>query len=177
MRKQALAAMLVLLAIACGGNVLVDDEPDRDGGSAVPQTGVVTDWPESRGSLQLTDAGIVYDPERMPANGLVTWWSYASSESGYWYGANEETWVAMVPNVSHVSEITDASLYTYGDWSTGPVEMGQFAIATHPASNRYVALRFDAITDSPGDASPYGYAAVTWYLDQEGDFSQFADSP
>jgi hypothetical protein len=118
------------------------------------RSGEVTGWLESGPTLIFDDrflprfAGGAALPMRQ--NDLALWWSIASlevdAEGGelYFYALSSDTVLAEAHGE------TDASRLMYVDDAVGPIPVGEVVVWHHLPSNRYLALRVEALygTDS-----------------------------
>lgn len=121
------------------------------------------------------------------------WWAAGVSSGGMWFYGSEFNYdeaslvrseVAFVPGVLDVSQITDASIYSYttnaADTSVavtgGPLMFGSehgLVLLRNEATGHYGALRLDGMRVD----NPFGFDAdgidVTWWFqtDGSGDFS------
>jgi hypothetical protein len=122
------------------------------------RSGQVTGWLESAPTLMFDDrylprfAGGLSRP--MSQSDLALWWSIASldadEEGGefYFYALSSDTVLAAAHGE------TDASRLMYSDEVVGPIPVGEVVVWHHLSSDRYVALRVEALygTDSTRQA-------------------------
>ena len=87
------------------------------------KTGTITGW------LEFGDE-FFYDDFVDVDSDIVAMWSIHNplDKSGWFYGYNDTTDVAHVQGITDICEVTDASIYSYEDWSVGPVGVGDFVL-------------------------------------------------
>jgi hypothetical protein len=134
---------------------------------AVIITGTITDWPES-GPFQTTGDGV---------NNVQWWWSINTYDRGWFYGSlyglNSD--VAVATGVTDISQITDASIFSFTNLYVGPVGdsdynpsgIGDFLVARNIHSGHYGVLRVDDIHDFNPNP-PYGELDGTWWFQTDG---------
>ena len=132
--------------------------------------GTIEGWPES-GYIFLFDDYVSIVSE------IQAWWSInqLSPDRGWFYGYNSSTEVSHVTGITDICEITDASIYSYSNWSVGPVDEGDFVLFHNVDTDYYAAFRVD---DIYGSGALDSYLDTTWYLQEDGspDFSGFCSS-
>ena len=129
-------------------------------------TGRIEGWEESPPIGQ----GFIFDQHVSVTTNLEATWSYAMRGStGWFYGDNSTTEVAIA-GVTHISDVSDASTYTYIPPynGIGPVAGGAIILFHNTATDYYGAFLLD---DFPTTTT----VDITWYLqdDGSGDFSSF----
>ncbi len=127
------------------------------------KTGFIDDWFESGHTF-------AFDNYVSNTTDIVAWWSLASSNSGWFYGYNASTKVAIARGVTDITQVTDASVYAYEDWSVGPVRPGEFVLFYNTQTRYYAAFKVDRIYQTGALIS------ITWYFQADGsaDFSSFS---
>ena len=120
-------------------------------------------WPES-GYVFLFDDYVTV------VSNIEAWWSInrLNPDRGWFYGYNLSTQVAHVTGVADICEIADASIYSYSDWSVGPVDEGDFVLFRNLNTGFYAALRVD---DIYGPSPLSATLDATWYLQENGSAS------
>jgi hypothetical protein len=153
-RRVAIAALvLVLTAGAYGfGDVI---------------SGTISNWPESGPTMSIGDGN----------NHVTLWWSINTFDRGWFYGSGftGDSDVAFVPSITDVTQISDASIYTYTAGSVGPASdadvdpdgVGDFLIWRNINSGYYGVLRVDDIHDVDLN-QPYGELDGTWWFQTDG---------
>ena len=126
-------------------------------------TGFIDEWMESTFEFRFYDYTSV-------ASGITAWWSKNTSTHGWFYGVNSSTEVAHVTGITEISEITDASTYSYSDWSVGPVGIGDIVLFHNTDTDYYAALRVNLIFSNGNLLN------TSWYFQADGtaDFSSFS---
>lgn len=84
---------------------------------------------------------------------LILFWSIASTGSAsepsvHFYGDNDATLVALADDVDEVQEITDATSLLFDNRVVSDVRVGEIVVFHHLTTDRYLALRLDAIYQS-----------------------------
>lgn len=139
-------------------------------------SGAITAWPESGPVIQVGDG----------TNHVSMWWSINTWNLGWFYGS---TWttdsdVAYASGATNISQISDASTYTYTNAHVGPYGdadhnangIGSFLVWKHTTTGHYGALRVDDIYQvDPNNPNPAWNTELngTWWFqtDGTGDFS------
>jgi hypothetical protein len=137
-------------------------------------SGAITDWVES-GPVQTIGDGI---------NHVTLGWSYATPDRGYFYGSSwtGDSDVAYAAGVTDITQITDASLYSFTNASIGPYcdadcdpdGVGEFIVWRNISSGYYGVLRLDDMYPDPVDPIYYNtLLSGTWWFQTDGtaDFS------
>ncbi|MCH8010394.1 MAG: VCBS repeat-containing protein [Candidatus Marinimicrobia bacterium] len=128
--------------------------------------GTVTGWQESSSDFAFDDSVNVNSD-------MVAWWSVgsASAGTGYFYGGyvagpttNDSIYVAYAPGVTDITQVTDASVYTYYDHATPIVGEGEFVLYHNTLTGYYAAFRVDDIYPSGATAN----LDATWYFQPNG---------
>jgi len=146
-------------------------------------SGVIDEWPESGTDLVLGDG----------ANSVRISWSLQFYDTGYFYGRSDgilgASEVAALPDVTDVSEITDAgasSFVSYPPSSVGPLcdaacdtdQVGDFVVWRNTVTGHFLVLRIDDIrVDDLGQS--IAFLDGTWWFqtDGSGDFSSAPEAP
>jgi hypothetical protein len=153
----ALAAAILILGLASPGQATVI-------------TGTITDWPESGPVLEIGDG----------TSHVRFWWSINTTDRGWFYGSGYppvDSDVAFATGVSDISQIADASIFSYTPSFIGPQcdadcdtdGVGDFIVWRHVLTGHYGVLRVDDIRGADALAVLDG----TWWFqsDGSGDFS------
>ncbi len=123
--------------------------------------GEIVGWPESVGVFY-------FDDHVASASGVQVAWSRGNSNPttrGSFYDSwvtNDDTWIAKAVGVGDVSEITDASVFTYVDRVVSNVHEGEFVVIHNTSTGYYGALRVDAYRSEDGTT----VMDATWYLQE-----------
>lgn len=140
-------------------------------------SGVIDEWPESGTDLVLGDG----------VNSVRISWSLSFYDSGYFYGRSDGVLgaaeVAELPDVTDVSEITDASAFDFVSYppdSVGPLcdaacdpdQVGDFVVWRNTATGHVLVLRIDDIRVDDL-AQSIAFLDGTWWFQTDGsaDFS------
>jgi hypothetical protein len=158
MRSSRVALLACLGALALFGPATAQ---------AVVISGTITDWPES-GPFQTIGDGV---------NNVQMWWSINTYDRGWFYGSQYglNSDVALAAGVTDISQITDASIYSYtslyigpvGDGDYNPSGIGDFVVYRNISSGYYGVLRVDDIHDVIMNP-PYGELDGTWWFQTDG---------
>lgn len=108
-------------------------------------TGTINNWVESGPVMAIGDG----------TNDVSLWWSINTLDKGWFYGSNFTTSsdVAFAAGVTDISQITDASVFTFTDSHTGPHcdancdpdGVGDFLVWKNNVTGYFGALRVDDI--------------------------------
>jgi MYXO-CTERM domain-containing protein len=130
-------------------------------------SGTIVDWPES-GQIMVVGDGV---------NSVSMWWSINYYDLGWFYGSNftGDSDVAFAAGVTDVTQITDASMYTYSASSIGPHGdadynangIGDFIVWRNISTGYYGVLRIDDI-DYIDPNQPYAELDGTWWFQTDG---------
>ena len=122
-------------------------------------SGTIIAWPEP-GQIFRFDDVLGVNTE------IEAWWStaLAATPSGWFYGWNASTEVALAPGITAICQVADASIYTYDPWSVGPVFAGDFVLFHNTSTGYYAAFRVDNIYGP----YPNYLVDITWYLQVDG---------
>lgn len=136
-------------------------------------SGTISDWAES-GPLQVIGDG---------SNSVTLWWSICCSDRGYFYGSlfTGDSDVAVATGVTDISQIIDASIYSFvpsntglvGDADWNPGGIGTFIVWENIFTGYYGALRVDDIVGTGGDAT----LNATWWFQTDGSGSFVTSVP
>ena len=90
------------------------------------------------------------------------WWSIntINPPRGWFYGENSSTKVAHLTEINNICEINDASIYSYKDYSIGPVNKGDIILFHNIDTGYYGAFIVKDIYGSSSSA----FADITWFL-------------
>ncbi len=129
--------------------------------SAQVMSGTIKDWPDSGFIFQ-------FDEVVGPQSNIHAWWSLNNCflQTGFFYGHNDSTQVAVVTDISSIAELYDASTLSYSDWSSGRVYLGELVVFRNTDTGYYAAFRLDAV-DCDLDTSLFT-CDVTWYFQTNG---------
>jgi hypothetical protein len=132
--------------------------------------GTITDWKES-GPVQTIGDNV---------NNVSLWWSINTFDRGWFYGSSfqpADSDVAFAEGVTDVSQISDASIFTFTDGSVGPFcdaecdpdQVGDFLVWKNINTGHFGVLRIDDIQGNSQEATLSG----TWWFqtDGTGDFT------
>ena len=124
-------------------------------------SGSVDQWLESSSVLALDDHLTV-------TSGIQASWSVAGSNSGWFYGFNDLTSVAVV--AGETIDSVNAATYSYQQWYDGPVYEGDLVLFNNASTGYYAALYIDDIYGSLGEfGGAYAtYLDGTWYFQSDG---------
>ena len=169
MQLGRLRTVLVALVFTCVGA----SAPAR----ADVITGNITDWVESAPYIQVGDG----------VHHVSLWWSIYTYDRGWFYGSNfnpHDTDVAIATDITDVTQVTDASVFSFTAASVGPLcdadcsptGVGTFLVFRNVATSHYGVLRVDDIV---GAAEHTATLNATWWFqtDGTGDFSGNATVP
>gem|GEM_PF-1301444 len=126
-------------------------------------SGAIIGWLES-------DYVFCFDAHTSVSSNIEAWWSInrcSPPVRGWFYGYSKPTVVAHAPGITHISEISDASAFSYDDWYAGPVSVGEFVLFHNTTTGYYAAFRVDSIYGIEPCAHN-SYLDVTWYLQTDG---------
>jgi hypothetical protein len=148
MRKRAMriwGLTLVLIFFSCGwvqGNVI---------------TGQITDWLESGPYITIGDG----------TNHVTLWWSMGTTNDGWFYGSahTSDSDVAFASGVSDISQITDASGFSFTSGNIGIYGIGDFLIWENINTGYFGVLRPDIISGTGTHAT---YLSGTWWFQTNG---------
>ncbi|MEI6398688.1 MAG: hypothetical protein WCO71_07955 [Pseudomonadota bacterium] len=133
-------------------------------------SGKIENWCES---------GAVFDFDAATSRAGLTemkaFWSSAdeSSGTGYFYGGtlsgSQNIEVAVASNISDITQITDASTYTFTQYSVGPLGVGTIVVYHNSVTGYYGAIKVDAI-QSTTSTCPYHQDVLngTWFIQNDG---------
>jgi hypothetical protein len=143
-------------------------------------SGVIDEWPESGTDLVLGDG----------VNSVRISWSLQFYDTGYFYGrsgvqGNSE--VAALPDVTDVSQVTDASAYSFNSYppdSVGPLcdadcdtdQVGDFVVFRSLDTGHFLVLRIDDIRVDDL-AQSIAFLDGTWWFQTDGTGSFAAPEP
>ena len=146
---------LIIAALFCFGPVVAH---------ADLITGTINDWAES-GPLQVIGDG---------SNSVSLFWSINTTNRGFFYGTGftGDSDAAIAVGISNISEIVDASLFTFTSGFIGPLcdadcatnGVGDFVVMNNINTGYYGVLRIDDIIGSGLDATLNG----TWWFQTDG---------
>jgi MYXO-CTERM domain-containing protein len=130
-------------------------------------SGTISDWSESGPVLQIGDG----------ANHVSIWWSINTYDRGWFYGSGftGDSDVAFASGVTDVTQITDASIYSYTSGSIGPQGdadynangIGDFIVWNNINTGHYGVLRLDDI-DVIDLSIPLAELDGTWWFQTDG---------
>jgi hypothetical protein len=135
-------------------------------------SGNITDWDESGSLMNIGDGG----------NSVNMWWSITTFDKGWFYGSSStgDSDVAFASGVTTISDISDASVFTYNNDYTGPHcdadcatnGVGDFLVWKNTGTGHYGVLRIDDIIVQDINV-PLATLYGTWWFqtDGTGDFS------
>lgn len=139
-------------------------------------SGTISDWIES-GPVEIIGDG---------TNSVSLAWSINTFDKGFFYGEDIDGYsnVAFAAGVTDITQITDASIYTFTSGSIGPQcdadcnpnGIGDFIVWNNPDTGYYGVLRVDdifVVDPSNPDISFNTALNGTWWFqtDGSGDFS------
>jgi len=116
-------------------------------------------------------------------------WSLGVAPTGFFYGSSfhddflYESDVAFATGVTNVSQIADASIFSFTDGSIGPNGVGDFIVARNISTGHYGVLRIDDIQDQSWNDGFFDHREGTlngsWWFqtDGTGDFSSVSSVP
>jgi hypothetical protein len=127
-------------------------------------SGTITGWPESGYTFYFDN---YVDVE----SNVAAWWSgyNASTPKGYFYGGNDSTYVARATGITDVTEIKDASMYSYVNGYVRDVGIGDFVLFHNRSTGYYAAFRVDNIYNNKLDTSWYLQKNKSPNFSKEGD--------
>ena len=134
-------------------------------------TGVISGWAESGPVMTIGDG----------TNGVSLWWSINTYDRGWFYGSDYmsdpfESDVAFATGVTDISQITDASIYSFTSVAIGPRSdadfnpdgIGDFLIWKNISTNHYGAVRLDDIYVPQGGGLLNAKLNATWWFQSDG---------
>ena len=108
------------------------------------------------------------------------WWSLNTDDRGFFYGSSatsepSDSEVAVATGVTDISQITDASIFSYTSLSVGPLcdpdcnpgGIGAFVVWRNMISGHYGVLRIDDIFVEDID-TPIADLDGTWWFQTDG---------
>lgn len=130
-------------------------------------TGAITNWQEA-GPNQIIGDGV---------NSVTLWWSINTFDRGWFYGSNStgDSDVALASGVDDISDIVDASVYSFESGFLGPLcdaacasnGVGDFVVWRNINTGHYGVLRIDDIVVVDIDL-PIAYMNATWWFQTDG---------
>ena len=131
-------------------------------------TGGIVDYPGSASAPYLSFGD--------GTQSVKLWWSINTTNKGWFYGSGSTgtTDIALATGVSNVSQITDASSYSFVTGSIGPLfdadangGVGQFLVLKNRSSNYYGVVRIDDIHSWP-NLPDFAALNATWWFQSNG---------
>ena len=135
-------------------------------------SGTITDWQESSNIETIGDG----------TNHVSAWWSINTFDKGWLYGSvfTADSDVAFATGITDISQIIDASIFSFTSGSTGPHcdadcdpdVVGDFVVWKNISTNYYGVLRLDDIVG-------FTLLNATWWFQTDGtaDFSSASVVP
>ncbi len=130
-------------------------------------SGTITNWPESGSFMTVGDG----------TNSVTMWWSINYYDLGWFYGSayGTGTDIAVATGITDVTQITDASTFSYTNSYVGPIGdadyntngIGTFLAWRNTTTGYYGVLRVDDI-HSVDPSQPYGELDGTWWFQTDG---------
>jgi len=133
-------------------------------------TGTITDWAESATVETIGDN----------SNSVNMYWSINTFDKGFFYGSGftGDSDVAVATGITDVSQITDASIFSFTSGATpavcdadcDPDGVGAFLVYRNTSTNYYAAVRVDDIRVFDINV-PEAEADLTWWFQTDGSSS------